>query len=95
MAALNGAEIFRQRIAAHLTDGSGQFHAGRSTTDNHERQISATILRIRGALGIFECRQDAAADFRGLFQRLQPRRVFLPIIVSEVCPLLPLPRAAR
>jgi hypothetical protein len=53
---------------------SGKFYAGRTSPDDYklERGLSVTLGGI--AFGQFECKQNTAANLKGIFDRLQTRR---------------------
>ncbi len=74
-------EILVERVASHLGDRPGQLHAGRTPTDDHEREVA---LRISGTFRLLERLEDHGPDPRGVGDGLEARGVPLPFIVSEV-----------
>src|SRR5207253_4154007 len=63
---VDGSEVFRERLTAHLADRARELNAGRSTANNDEAQILPALFRIGCALCIFKCCQNAPADLRCL-----------------------------
>ena len=78
------AEILRQCIARDFCDRARHFDAGGSATDNDERHCGLTCGFVGNFLGIFECHQNAAANFDCVLQALQTRRQFLPLRMSKI-----------
>src|SRR5262245_54741865 len=56
---IDAAKISLQRVPAHLADRAGQLDSGRSTTDDHEREVPATRFDIALALRRLECFENA------------------------------------
>ena len=77
-------EVARQRESAHLAQGPGEFDASRPAADHDEGQQSAAAFGVGFPFGLFEGTEHATSDLGGLFQGLQPRGVFLPVVVPEV-----------
>jgi hypothetical protein len=55
-----------------------------SAADEHESEELALPHRIGFAFGSFERQQDAPPDRDGVFERFQPRRERLPLLVAEI-----------
>ena len=74
-----------QRIVGDFGQGSGEFDAGGTRTDDHKRQPTAASFGIRLALGGFERVEDLMTDASGVFERLETRRDGLPrVFVAEI-----------
>ena len=84
LARIDGAEVPRQRIARQVGDRPGQFDAGRTAADDHEGEQRLEPRRVGFALGFLERQKDAAADRGGVFDRLQPGRRRLPVVMAEI-----------
>jgi hypothetical protein len=78
-------------MACHLRDRARQLDAGRAATDDHEGHPRLRRLACTQAFGGFEREQEPSPYLQGVLDRLQPRRVRLPLRVSEVV----VPRARR
>ena len=63
---------------------AGEFHTRGATSDHHERQQPALLLAVLLDLGAFKGRQHARANLQGVFQRLEARRVWLPVVPPEI-----------
>jgi hypothetical protein len=84
VARIDGAEVVAQRDMGELGDGARHLHARRAGADHHERQETPARFGVVGLLGLFEGRQDAAADEGGVVDLLQRRRHALPLVVAEI-----------
>ena len=60
--------------------GSGQLHAGGPAADHDEGEQARLDRRVVLLFRLFEGRQDAPADFQGLFHRLEAGSQILPIV---------------
>ena len=77
-------ELVAQRLPRDLRERPCELDPGRTATDDDEREQFTLSARILLPLGALEGDQDAPPDRDGIFQRLQSRRVRLPISVAEV-----------
>ena len=77
-------EIAPQRVVGDFAQRAGQFDAGRAAADDHEGKPGVALRGVRLALGLFKSQQNAAADFGGVFDGLQPGRQRLPLVVAEI-----------
>ncbi len=84
MTRVDAPKIPRERIAAHLADCTCQLDAGGAAADDDERQVSTPLVRIAFFFRRLEGFQDSPPDLGRLRQRLQPGRVLLPLLVTEV-----------
>jgi hypothetical protein len=71
-------------VACNFRQCAGQFHASGAAADHHEIEPRLSLRGILFTLGAFECDQYATANGEGVFQRLQPRRIAFPLVMSEV-----------
>ena len=67
-----------------LGQRAGELHAGRPGADDDEGQPRLLRLGVGLALRVLEGHEHAAADLQRVLDRLQPRRVFLPLRVAEI-----------
>ena len=81
---VDGAEFVAQRLARDLRERARQLDAGRAAADQHERQQLALPRGSRLALGALEGQQHATAHLERVLERLQSRRMRLPLGVTEV-----------
>ena len=81
---VDGLELIAQRLTRDFRERPCELDAGRASTDDDEREQFVTTPGILFALGAFERDQDAPPDGDRVFQRLQPWRVRLPVVVTEV-----------
>ena len=80
---VDAAEV-APRVARDLGDLSRHLDAGRPRAHDHERQLALTLGRVLGRLGGLERAQDLRADVQRALERLELRRVLLPLGVAEV-----------
>jgi hypothetical protein len=66
-----------------LGQGAGEFDAGRSAADEHEREQLALPRRIGLALGFLEGEQKAPANRDGVSSVFKPGRERLPLLVPK------------
>ncbi len=71
-------------MARDLGEGAGEFDAGGAAADHHESEPGGAFRGVGFALGALEGEQHAAADFVGILQRFQARRVHRPVVVAEI-----------
>src|SRR5208282_1398219 len=83
-ARIDAAEIMPQRVVGDLAQRACKLDAGRTASDQNEGQPRAALFRVRLHLGRFIGPQNAAADLRRVFDRLQSWSDLLPWIVPEV-----------
>ena len=81
---IDPSEIAREHAAGNFGERSGQFDAGRSGTDDHERHPFECDFGVRFALCGLVRDQDAPADFERILERLQTGRVAFPCVMAEV-----------
>ncbi len=80
------AKLVVQCVVRDLSQSASEFDAGGAASDDHKLK-RGSVLSARGfvlALGEFEGQQNAAADFKRVFNRLQTRRQRLPFRMTEV-----------
>src|ERR1700745_1876501 len=83
-AGVDGAEIVSERVPADFGEGSGEFHSRGPATNHHKVQRFRTRSSGRAAFGQFKGQQNAAADFKCIFNGLEPGRERLPLFVAKV-----------
>ncbi len=71
-------------IVGDLAQRARQFNSRGSSAHDDEVQPRAALLGVLLALRAFESQQQAAADLRGVFDGLQPRRHRLPLVIAEI-----------
>ena len=81
---VDGLELVAQRLPRDLGKRACQLDTGRAAADDDEREQLTLAARILLALRALERNQDAPPDRDRVFQRLQSRRVRLPVRVAEV-----------
>src|ERR1700730_12933173 len=81
---IDGAEIVGESVAADFGESSSEFDSGGSAADDHEVQRLTAFAGGGAAFGEFKGKQDAAADFEGVFDSFEAGRERLPFIMSEV-----------
>jgi hypothetical protein len=81
---VEAAEVGAQRSTGELGDLPGKLHAGRTGTDDRERQprFAGGIVGLQ--LGHLEGAEDPPAELERVVDRLQPRRVAGVLVVPEV-----------
>src|SRR6185503_2966962 len=78
------AKVARKNERRELRDGACELDARRSTADDDERQVPATLRGIVLALGSLERDEHAPPDLDRVVEILEPRRNPRPIVVAEV-----------
>jgi hypothetical protein len=81
---VDGAEVAREHEAAKLSERAGELDARRAAADHDEREQALALVLVVGALGPLERDEHAAPHLDGVGERLEPRRVRLPVVVAEV-----------
>ncbi len=76
-------------VAAHVelgdvADGSGEFHAGGTASDNDEVEGRVPAVLDHLALGEFEGKKDAAANLEGVFDGLEAGGKGRPLVPAKV-----------
>ena len=77
-------EVAREDVAGDLGEGAGHLDSGRAAADDDEREPGPAPLGVVLALGRLEREQHAAADGRGVLDRLEPGRDRGPLVVAEI-----------
>ncbi len=78
------AEGALQGVIGQFGDLAGHLDAGRSGTDDGEREQLFPPLRIVGPFGRFECAEDASPQFQCVVDGLHTRGEFGELVVAEV-----------
>ena len=78
------AERAFERVVGEFGDLPGHLDAGRTGTDDHERQQLLAAGRVAGPLGLLEGAEDTAAQLQGVVDRLHARRPLGEVVVAEV-----------
>ncbi len=81
---INRAELVAQRLSRDLGECPRKLDAGRPSADDHEREQFTLPASIFLTLGALERDQDAPPDRDGILERLESRRIRLPVAVTEV-----------
>src|SRR5205085_11540978 len=81
---VDAAELVGERVLGDLAHGAGHLDTGRAAADDDEAQPRMTFRLDGRTLGALECADDARADVERVGERLQSRRVTLPLVVAEV-----------
>ena len=84
LARIDVPEVVDEDLSGDLGDGAGELDAGRAAAHDREGQQSASALEIGLPVGLLEGEKNAAADLERVLEALQPGRVGLPGLVSEV-----------
>ncbi len=71
-------------VASEFCDGAGHFDTCRAGADDDECEVFLSLVWIIEAFGVFECGEDAGADFGGFLDGFEAGCVLAPMIVSEV-----------
>ncbi|SKP19132.1 Uncharacterised protein [Mycobacteroides abscessus subsp. bolletii] len=71
-------------LVGQLGDLSGHLHTGRAGPDHGEGHQLAAPDRVAGTFGLFECAENAPAQFQGIIDGLHARGPFGEMVVSEV-----------
>ena len=80
-------EIGSERTIGEFGDGARHLHAGRSATDDHEGKKALPLGRVGLGFRTLECQQDASPQIGGVVNSLETRRVWRPIVMTEICVL--------
>lgn len=83
-ARIAAAELARQGVPRQFDQGARQLDASGTATYHDEIQPCLAALGVALALGVFEREQHAAADQKGVIQRLQARRETFPVRMPKV-----------
>lgn len=67
-----------------LGERTGHLDASRAATDHDEGELPGAPGRIGLSLGALECKQDAAANLKSIFERFQSWRHRAPVIAPEI-----------
>ena len=71
-------------LVRELADLPGHLHAGRAAADDHESEEAPALHRISAGLGPLEGIDDAAANFQGVVDRLEPGGELCEMLVAEI-----------
>ena len=66
-----------------LRQRPGEFDAGRAAADDDKGEQRTAQVRILGVLSALERLEDSSTHFGRVLQRLQARRMTLPVVVAE------------
>jgi hypothetical protein len=80
---IDPSEVAREHATRNFGERSGQFGAGRSGTNDHEREPFVRDFGVRFALRGLVRDQDAPADFKRILERLETGRVAFPCVIGR------------
>ena len=81
---VDAAEFTDQSLAGDFSEGPSHLHTGGTSTNDAQGQPVLAFFRVRFFLGRFKGKQQAASNFKRVFQGFQARRVGGPFIMAKV-----------